>query len=454
MGKGKIKAPLPVIILIAAFLCPTELSLYIAGLRFPPHRVALFALFPIAIMRLLSQQGLKLRLFDVFFVAFNVWTVVVYMHHMGQQEGLVYGGSQALEGLGAYLVARVWIRNQDQFRAALRVLAIAILIAAAFALPETLLGQIFTHNILHSLTGYYHPIGIEQRMGLTRAYGVFDHPIHYGTFCAAMLAMFWYSEKTTGGKLKRTAMVGGATLLGLSSAPLLCVGLQLGMIFWDRITQKLRGRAWLTWTVIVGLFIGISMFSNRGPVALIATGLTIDPWTGFYRLMTWEYGLDNVWAYPVFGLGLGDWERPAWMFSNTIDAFWLVIMIRTGVPSFLLLVIGIALIARAVVKRGMKNSDISVKRLARGWMFSLVALCLMATTVHLWNVPYSFFFFFLGISGWFADPPRVVATIKKPLAANAKQPAAVQNIAPVPARPAPPIMAVPVGAGLPAGYRY
>ena len=41
----------------------------------------------------------------------------------------------------------------------------------------------------------------------------------------------------------------------------------------------------------------------------------------------------NVWKYPLLGIGLGEWERPAWMFSSTIDAFWLVIMIRTGVPA-------------------------------------------------------------------------------------------------------------------------
>ena len=163
MGKLKHKAPLPVIILIVAFLCPTELSLYIAGLRFPPHRVAAIILFPMAIAALLSQRGLKLRGFDIAFIAFNIWTVAMYMRHMGEQEGLVYGGSLALEGLGPYLVARVWIRTQDHMRGALNAMAIAIAVAALIALPETLFGQIFTHEILRAITGYVHPIGIELR---------------------------------------------------------------------------------------------------------------------------------------------------------------------------------------------------------------------------------------------------------------------------------------------------
>ena len=404
MGKLKHKAPLPVIILIVAFLCPTELSLYIAGLRFPPHRVAAIILFPMAIAALLSQRGLKLRGFDIAFIVFNIWTVAMYMRHMGEQEGLVYGGSLALEGLGPYLVARVWIRTQDHMRGALNAMAIAIAVAALIALPETLFGQIFTHEILRAITGYVHPIGIETRMGLTRAYGTFDHPIHYGTFCAALLALFWYSERRTANKLKRSALLCSATVLGLSSAPLLCLGLQIGMLIWEKLTRRLKGRASLTWVVIAGLYIGASIISTRGPIAVIATGMTLDPWTGFYRLQTWEFGLDNVWGNPLFGIGLAEWDRPAWMVSSTVDAFWLVILLRTGIPALVLIVLAIALLARGVVKRGLTQKDADTRRLARGWNMSLIALCLIATTVHLWNVPYAFFFFFLGMAGWLADP--------------------------------------------------
>ncbi len=98
MAKAKTKIPLPVIFLIIAFLCPTEFSLYIAGLRLPPHRVALILLLPVALWRLLAQRGLKLRGFDVAFVLFNVWTVAIFTHHHGDSEGLVYGGSLATSG--------------------------------------------------------------------------------------------------------------------------------------------------------------------------------------------------------------------------------------------------------------------------------------------------------------------------------------------------------------------
>lgn len=427
MKKATKKASWPVILLIAAFLCPTELSLYVAGLRFPPHRVALFVLVPLALVRLMQQRGLKIHGFDIFLIIFNVWTTVLYMYHQGAHEGLVYGGSQALESLGGYLVARVWVRTEDDLRATLRALGWAIAVAALIALPETLFGKIYTHELLRQLTGYVHPIGYEERLGFTRAYGVFDHPIHYGTFCATMAAMFWFAESKLKNRIKKAAFLTGATLLGLSSAPLLCLGLQGAMLVWDWLTRRWKGRAWITTTIIVGLYIGASLASTRGPIAVIATSMTLDPWTGFYRLQIWENGLANVMMYPLFGIGLADWARPGWMVSPTIDAFWLVIMLRTGVPSLLMMVIGFGLIIRAVNKKGLKSKDPVVRNLSRGWLMSFIALSMVSTTVHLWNVPFTYFFFFVGCAGWIADPLKVRARSKKAAVAKPQPPAAMSE---------------------------
>ena len=171
--------PWPIAILIASFLCPTELSLYLGGLRLPPHRVALIILLPIAVYRLLTRKDIRARLFDWVVISYNVATVVVFNQHGIQfigpdlipSNGLVFGGSLALESTGGYLVARAWVRDIKQFRAAVRFLVASVLIAGLIALPDTLLGQHFTHDLLQSLTGYVHPRDTEQRIGLTRAYG-------------------------------------------------------------------------------------------------------------------------------------------------------------------------------------------------------------------------------------------------------------------------------------------
>ena len=411
-------APAPVTAILLSFLCPTEFSLYFEGLRLPPHRLALLLLFPFALLKLAGGAA-RLRGFDIAFAAYAMWTLGVYTLHGEGQEGLVYGGSLALESLGAYVVARAYVRDLAAFRATLAAGALAIGAAALVALPETLLGQTYAHDLLRQLTGYEHPTAVETRLGLTRAYGTFDHPIHYGTFCAAMLATFWFAERRSGPRWRRAGLLGGATVLGLSSAPLLCLALQAGMIAWDRLTRRLPSRTMLTLAVLAGLYIGASLVATRSPVAILATGLTLDSWTGYYRLQIWEHGLENVWANPWTGIGLADWERPSWMVSPTIDAFWLVVAMRAGLPAVLLLALAIVSIGWAALRRRARDPSPEVRRIATGWAMSLIALGLIGCTVHYWNVLHAYFFFFLGLAGWIADPTRTVASLRATASAPA-----------------------------------
>ncbi|MFN0218018.1 MAG: hypothetical protein ACKVP4_04280 [Hyphomicrobium sp.] len=407
VSKSEIKIPRPVALLIAAFLCPTEFSIYLESLRLPPHRIVLLILGPWAIWRLICQSNLKFRSFDALFALFGLWTVGVFMHHLGAEEGLAYGGSLAVEGFGAYLVARVWVRTVRDFEATLWAMGAAIAIAAVIALPETLFGQTFTHDALRSLTGYVHPTAVETRLNLTRAYGSFDHPIHYGTFCAALLAMFWYAARSVRQSRKRAALLAGAAFLGLSSAPILCLVLQGTMLAWEKFTRGMVSRTSISLAIVAGLYVGASVVMTRSPINLIATGLTLDSWTGYYRLQIWEHGLTNVFANPWLGIGLSDWMRPWWMASSTIDAFWLVVAMREGLPALALLLLSIAALMRAVVIRGLNCRDVNVRRLSRGWIMSIIALSLIGCTVHFWNVLHAFFFFVLGMAGWLADPARL-----------------------------------------------
>jgi len=436
MARAIQKTPAPIIFLLLCFLCPTEFSIFLGDIRLPPHRIALLLLIPFAVVRIATRSDTRLRLFDGLFVLFGLCMLGVYTYHGNGMSGFIYGGSLALETTGSYLIARAWVRDVEVLRATLKVALAVIVIAALIALPETLFGHIYTHDFLAKLTGYYHPTSVHTRIGLTRAYGTFDHPIHYGTFCAALLAMFWYAERGTFGRFKRSAIVSGATFLGLSSAPILCLVIQAGLITWEKLTRGVSARVWLTIGAIVVAYIGVALLATRSPMAILATSLTLDSSTGYYRLIIWEHGLKSVLAHPMLGIGLADWARPQWMASDTIDAFWLLTAMRTGIPSVLLLVAALALLIRAVNRRGVRNKSALVRGLSRGWLFSLIALCFIATTVHFWNVSLTFFFFFIGLAGALADPKR--SRRKKRQA-----PAAIQNQLTLP-----PVLGAPTGAAL------
>jgi hypothetical protein len=412
-------APAPVIFMVASFLFPSELSLYLAGLRLPPHRVALLILLPLALCRLLDRRIVRLHTYDFLVLVFASLSLVAYWVNGEQTSGLVFGGSVALEAFVSYAVARAWVRNATDLKATLHLLVVAVLFAGLVALPETLLGGYFTHDFLRGLLGGEPMPPVEKRLGFYRAASVFDHPIHLGTFCASLLALVWTAERRLGVRTACLAITVLATLTAVSSAPILCLGLQIGLLIVERATRGLPARIALLLAITAGLYIGATLAASRSPFAIIATGFTIDSWTGFYRLMIWEYGLDTVAAHPFLGIGQADWERPKWMASATVDAFWLVIAMRTGVPSLLALLAAIVLLVTAVVRGRRRSRDPVVRRLAIGWSVSLLALSLAAATVHLWNVVFAYYFFFLGLGGWIADPLRAKSRAAAPVERHA-----------------------------------
>jgi O-antigen ligase len=180
--------------------------------------------------------------------------------------------------------------------------------------------------------------------------------------------------------------------------------MQGGLMIWNRATASMSLRTPITLAIIAGLYVGAALVANRAPLQILISIATFDPWTGYYRMLIWEHGLENLWTSPWIGIGTADWERPKWMASSTIDAYWLVLPLRAGIPALFLLVTGIGLIGYRVVKRGRNSLDGLRRRMSAGWMMSLVAICLLGATVHFWNVPHALFYFFLGLGGALADP--------------------------------------------------
>jgi hypothetical protein len=402
MWKSIKAAPKPIVLLAISLACPTELSLYLGGMRLPPHRVALIILIVAALIRLSRGKPIKLMACDGLMLLYGLWNIGIFMFHEGQGPGLQYGGSLALESFASYFVARIYINTVDDLKACVSLLLLCVIVVGSLAAMESVSHTLIVHSFLKQLTGHDVEPGFEIRRGLMRAYSTFDHPILYGSFCASTLALTWATAKGMGQARLNAFLVAAATYFGMSSAPLLCIGVQVFLLVWERLSRGIPRRAVVTVGGVVLALLALGIASNRSPFAIIATGFTLDPWTGFYRLLIWEHGLNNVAMAPMTGIGLKDWAREWWMASDSVDAFWLVIMMRMGVPALVLLMLAMMLLLIAIHQQRIGMTK-EIRRLVIAWTFSVIALSLAGCTVHYWNNTHAYFFFTLGMMAWVGD---------------------------------------------------
>jgi hypothetical protein len=122
--------------------------------------------------------------------------------------------------------------------------------------------------------------------------------------------------------------------------------------------------------------------------------IVFSPNTAYNRYYIWIYGTDNVADNPFFGIGLNDWVRPRYM-GDSIDNYWLVIMMRYGLPALISYIVAIWLVCRPLFRFRVRDKRLTAIR--RGWLCGLAGLCVSAGTVHYWNAAYIYFNFYLGL---------------------------------------------------------
>lgn len=242
-------------------------------------------------------------------------------------------------------------------------------------------------------------------MGLERVQAVFAHPIHFGLYCAVVMSLAFVGLKdalTDGMRWAASGLVGAVGFLALSSGALLAILLQLALFAWSRIFAPI----WWRWWLLVGCFafayVVIDLLSNRSPIRVFMSYATFSAHTAYWRSIIFEWGMVNVWKHPLFGLGLNDWERPYYMYSGSMDNFWLVMAVRYGIPGFLTLLVGYVWTLAAVMARDF-NADPVLTQFRRAWVFTFIGLSFTLCTVHIWANVYSFCFFIFGAGIWLVD---------------------------------------------------
>jgi hypothetical protein len=404
-----------------AVVFPSELSIDLFGLALIPVRIVLLALFIPAMARLLAAKDVRPQPFDYLLVIGLAWLVLALSVNNGMDKGIKYGGSLALEALGGYLIARAYIRSYTQFAAAVGIYFLFLLITAAISIPETFLGLRFVHPLATLLTGIV-PTKVPEvgRLGLERAASTFDHPIHYGVFCATSFGLVWYVYRTRRDIWLRAAAIAFAAFCAVSSAALLAIAFGAAIIVWERWTRPFRQRLAITLAVLGAIYLVLELLSNRSMVEVLIGFIALDPWTAYYRVLIWENAFVDLARSPLFGAALDAWTHPPWM-TASVDSFWLVMALSAGLPAVAMIAAAILSLMRRVHATSVAGETKERWAARFGWTVAVLALVLQAFTVHYWGSMNSFFFFVLGMGAWMTDST-----------ANVREPASTSEQAPRP----------------------
>ena len=396
------RLPVPVLIYLILVVTPVGFnlgSLYMTGLR-----VYLLIMIVPLVLRLLSGKCGRVLPVDVLFMLHMVWAYVALQVN-NPSMAITQFGSLGAEMLGGYLMARVYIRSKADFIALCRWLGALVCLTLPFAILETRTGNPIIISTIESIPGLRSVSNVNNppRLGLERAQVMMGHPIHYGYLCSTAFALVFMGLKGVLPTPQRLAMSAGVVLavfLSLSSGALLPVIMMAFMILWWNVLHR-TGIAWMLLLVLAALaYVTVDLLSTRTPIQVFFSYATFSAHNAYWRGLIFDWGMVNVWANPVFGIGLNDWVRPHFMNSGSMDNFWLVMAVRYGIPGFLLVAAGYAVGVWAIA-RARLDWDPVVAQLRRAWMLTFVGLAFTLCTVHVWTNIYSYTFFLYGAGIWF-----------------------------------------------------
>jgi len=401
------------ILFVISIFIPVEFYTMVGTVRVEPYRIILgiSLLYAIFNFRQVLEQA---NLVDVLLTALLllVFASIWYNHDLAQ--AVKSTGIYAIETLGAFYLARLFITTPERFYKINQAFIIILASLTLFSAYEAFFQHRFLHELAKIITGhdsldfrlYMH---YYIRNGIMRATSLFEHPILYGSLLAFFFPfafLLFYRTRSLWTGLNVGALLASMALT-LSSAPLLALIFQSGIAVLVRFWDSAR-RLWIAlfFAGLAGALI-IQAVSNRGFFGILISYLTFNPNTGYFRMLQWEHTMDDIAESPVVGIGLigpglHDWSRPYWIstwFGNSIDSFWLLIALQHGLFAAFVLLLA-SLYAAFNTLNLLRYHHDKTRWMVTAWLLSFFSLILIGFTVDYFGKLQPMFFFALGMSGW------------------------------------------------------
>jgi hypothetical protein len=387
----KRSSALPALLALLGVVISSDASVSIADAKFTAGRIGIVVLLIPAIIRLF-QRGGRILLSDFFAFATGAWMVglAVYV----DSAKLSSTCAEALEFVGGYFVARGLFFGPSGLAMFIRVLRSFAFLAIFAAVADIVSGRWIVPEILSPIFNVP-PLAPQYRSGLVRAISTFSHPILFGVFCSLVATVLLYSESNARRRLLYVGVCLFGCVVSQSSAALLAVAIAVAIYAYDGLMNRYPWR-WSALSLVTLSLFSVVLVSTNNPLGWILSHLTLDPESGYFRLLIWDAALDRISQAPFTGFSFSSLDND--ILDSTIDAAWLVFSLRFGVPMIVLLFLTSV---TALLPCG-KNSKTLLNKSYMGNVstaFTVVVVLFMFTglTVHFWNYMWIFWGICLGI---------------------------------------------------------
>lgn len=385
-----------IVLFILSLLAPFTANL--GPLRLTPVLFYLLLAFLPSMAVWLFRRPVRLTLADALIPAYWIWASFALSRTQNLDESVQGIGVLLLQSVGAFALGRILVRDASSTVFLAKVMTFVATTCAALALAESLTGIPVALRLASILGPSWPGVQMEPRLHLHRAQVFFEHPILFGVFSASLLSLLVYWLPV--GSVKRKIGVPAAVLasfLSLSTGALLSLNVQLGLMVWARIFKKNLNRWQLLAAVLAAAYIVVDLISTKTPFHVFVNYATFSSGSSYNRILIWQFGSASALNHPLFGVGMGEWDRPSWMHAS-MDNFWLLQAVRYGIPAFVFL-FGAMVVLMARARWAVGPSD-AHDRMRRGFIFALIGTCVTITSVHLWNSAFIWLMFLAGCGGW------------------------------------------------------
>ena len=396
---------LPLLILAYSVLLPQEVRVSLAEQNIYPYRAAIILLSPWFIYQIASGS-LRCHFVDGMVFLGCGWIVIAMMAIYSPGQGLIRGMAIGLDIVAPYLAGRICVREISDFRRFLVFFAPGAAFVAAGMLAESAAGAPLVRPAFAQIFGPLPQylggeefsalhVGPTFRFGLLRASGPFAHPILAGLFLASLLPLYalsgikgWPRKLGVGSSLFAVLTWSSAAIFGLL--------IPIAMVLFDWLQKAIEFISWKMafYFGLLGALI-IQLGSQNGLISILVR-MTIDPQTGYDRLLIWRFGLESSRNHPIFGIGYASYERYEWM-SESIDAHWLLLGVRHGLLTMIAL-LAAAVATIALVGFAASRHHETDRAALVGVGIALLTMTLLGFTVAFFGGVMIWYFVLVGIS--------------------------------------------------------